>query len=107
MDAPFWGPYVEYQRSGGVVSCLRHLGEGRQEVQVPVTQVGVQTPGPELNDELGWYYGDKVSAVVNEQHSYQMVRAVCGAIASSVDVDVLGRYQNCSESRVSGKLEVI
>ena len=55
--APLWGTCVEDQRSGGVVSYLHHLGIDRQQVQDPVAQGGVQTQGPELNDELGAYYG--------------------------------------------------
>ena len=54
---PLWGPCVEGQHSGGVVSYLHHLGAAHQEVQDPVAQGGVQTQGPELNDELGGYYG--------------------------------------------------
>jgi hypothetical protein len=44
-------------RISGVVSCLQHLGAARQEVQDSVAQGGVQTQGPELNDELAGYYG--------------------------------------------------
>jgi hypothetical protein len=50
---PLWGPCVEDQRTGGIVSY--HLGEARQEVQDPVSQGGIQTQGPELNDELVGY----------------------------------------------------
>ena len=32
-------------------------GAAHQEVQDPVAHGGVQTQGPELNDELGGYYG--------------------------------------------------
>ena len=39
-----------------VVSCLHYLGMDRQEVQDPVAQGGIQTQGPNLNDELGGYY---------------------------------------------------
>ena len=52
-----WGPSVEDQRSGDVVSYLHHLGAARQEVQDPVAQGGVQTQGLILDDELGGYYG--------------------------------------------------
>ena len=38
---------------------LHHLGGARQEVQDPFSQGGVQTQGPELNEELGGYYGDE------------------------------------------------
>ena len=55
--APLWGPCVEDQHSRGSVSYLHHLAAARQEVQDPVAQGGVQTQGPELNDELGRYYG--------------------------------------------------
>ena len=48
-----WGPSVEDQRRGGLVSYLHHLGVPRQEVQDPVAQDGVQTQGLELDDELG------------------------------------------------------
>jgi hypothetical protein len=54
--APLWGPCVEDQRSG-VVSYLHHLGAACQEVQDPVALGRDQTQGPELNDELGGYYG--------------------------------------------------
>ena len=54
---PLWGPSVEDQPSGGVVSYLYHLGAARQEVQDPIAQGGVQTLGLKLNDELGGYYG--------------------------------------------------
>jgi hypothetical protein len=55
--APLWCPCVEDQQSGGVVSYLHHLEATHQEVQHPVVQGRVQTQGPELNDELGGYYG--------------------------------------------------
>jgi hypothetical protein len=42
---------------GGVVSYLHYLRAARREVQDPVAQGGVQTQGPELNDDLGVYYG--------------------------------------------------
>ena len=54
---PLWGPCVEDQRGGGVVSYLHHLGAARHEFQDPVAQCGFQTQNPELNDELGGYYG--------------------------------------------------
>ena len=53
--APLWGPCDEDQQSGGVVSYLHYLRVVRQEVLDPVAQGGVQTQGPELNDELGGY----------------------------------------------------
>jgi hypothetical protein len=67
--APLRGPCVEEQRSGSVIAYLHHLGrpvwkfrtqlhgEASQEVQDPVAQGGIQTQVPELNDELGGYYG--------------------------------------------------
>ena len=54
---PLWSPCVEDQQNGGVISYLHHLGAARQEVQDPVAQGGVQTQGPELDDELGGNYG--------------------------------------------------
>jgi hypothetical protein len=35
---PLWGPGVEDQRSGDVVSYLHHLGAARQNVQDPIAQ---------------------------------------------------------------------
>ena len=55
--AHLWGPCVEDQRRGVVVSYLQHLGAARQEVQDPIAQGGVETQGLKLNDELGGYYG--------------------------------------------------
>ena len=69
-NAPLWGPSVEGQPSGDVVSYLHHLGVARQKVQDPVAQGVFQTQGPKLNDEFGGYYGVEGSAIVNEQHSY-------------------------------------
>jgi hypothetical protein len=46
------------------------LGEARQEVQDPVAKGGVQSQGPEFDDEFGGDYGVECCAVVNEQHSY-------------------------------------
>ena len=37
-NAPLWGPCVEDQRNGGVVSYLHLLGATRQEVQDPASQ---------------------------------------------------------------------
>ena len=54
--APLWGPSVEDQRSGDVVSYLHHLGAACQKVQDPIAQGGVETQGLKLNDELGGYY---------------------------------------------------
>ena len=54
-ESPLWGPRVEDQLSGGVVSDLHHLGAARHEIQDPAAQGGVQTQGPELNNELGGY----------------------------------------------------
>ena len=58
-NAHLWGPSVEDQRGGGVVTYPHHLGAARQEVQDPVAQGGVETQGLELNDEFGGYYGVK------------------------------------------------
>jgi hypothetical protein len=55
--APLWGPSVEDQRSGDVVSYLQHLGAARQKVQDPVAQGRVETQALKLIDELGWCYG--------------------------------------------------
>ena len=54
-----WGPSIEDQRGGDVVSYPHHLGAACQEVQDPVSQGGVETQGLELNDEFGGYYGVK------------------------------------------------
>jgi hypothetical protein len=43
--APFWGPSVEDQRSGDVVSYLHHLGAALQDVHDPIAQGGVETQG--------------------------------------------------------------
>ena len=93
-----WGPSVEGQRSGDVVSYLHHLGVACQKVQDPITQDGVEIQGLQLDNELGGYYGVECCAVVNEQHSYigipfhQMGLGSVMTIASSVDL--LGRYAN-------------
>ena len=55
--APLWGPSVDDQRSGGVVSFLHQLGAAHRGVQYPVSKGRGQTQGLRLNDELGWYYG--------------------------------------------------
>ena len=68
--ARLWGPSVEDQRSGDVVSYPHHLEAARQEVQDLVEQGGLQTQDPELNDELGGHYGVECRAVVDEQHSH-------------------------------------
>jgi hypothetical protein len=53
MSSPaLWGPSVENQRSGDVVSYLYHLGAARKEVQDPIAHVGVETQGLKLNDKL-------------------------------------------------------
>ena len=52
-NAPLWGPSVEDQRAGEVVSYLHHLGAALQEVQDPVAQGGVETQGLEIIDEFG------------------------------------------------------
>ena len=53
--APLWGPSVEDQRSGGIVSYLHHLEAAHQEVQDPIAQGRVKNQGLKLNDELGEY----------------------------------------------------
>ena len=47
-NTPLWGPRVEDQQSGGVVSYLHHLWSALQEVLDPVAQDGGQTHGPSL-----------------------------------------------------------
>ena len=56
-----WGPRVEDQQSGGVVSYRHHLGAARQEVQDPVAQGGVQTQGHKLNDGQMLYQSEYYS----------------------------------------------
>jgi hypothetical protein len=56
-NAQFWGPSVDDQRSGYVVSYIHHLWVARQEVQDPIAHVGVETQGLKLNDVFGGYYG--------------------------------------------------
>ena len=51
-NASLWGPNVEDQRDGDVVTYPHHLGVPRQKVQDPVSQGGVEPQGLELNDEL-------------------------------------------------------
>ena len=58
-NAPLWGPSVEDQRGGDVVTYPLLLGAARQKVQDPVAQGRVETQGLELNDEFGGYYGVK------------------------------------------------
>jgi hypothetical protein len=58
-NGPLWGPSVEDQRGGDVVSFLYHLWAAHQNVQDPVAEGGVETQGLELNDEFGGYYGVK------------------------------------------------
>ena len=45
QNAPLWGPSVEDQQSGDVVTYPHHLGAARQEVQYLVAQGGVETQG--------------------------------------------------------------
>jgi hypothetical protein len=59
QNAPLWGPSVEDQQGGDVVTYPHHLGAVRQEVQYPVAQGGVETQDLELDDEFGGYYGVK------------------------------------------------
>ena len=53
QNAPLWGPSVEDQRGGDVVTYPHNLGAARQEVQYSVAQGGVETQGLELDDEFG------------------------------------------------------
>ena len=53
-----WGPIVEDQQGGEVVSYPHHLGAARQEVQDPVALGGVEAQSLKL-DEFGGYYGVK------------------------------------------------
>ena len=55
--SPLWGPSVEDQHSGDVVSYLHHLEAARQKVQDSIAKGGVETKGLQLDDELGGYYG--------------------------------------------------
>jgi hypothetical protein len=41
-NTPLWGPSVEDQRGGDVVSYPHHLGAARQKVQDPVAQGGAR-----------------------------------------------------------------
>nr|AAM55226.1 CA protein [Schistosoma japonicum] len=59
QNAPLWGPSVEDQWGGDVVTYPHHLGAAHQEVQYSVAQGGVETQGLELDDEFGGYYGVK------------------------------------------------
>jgi hypothetical protein len=59
QNAPLWGPSVEDQRVGGVVSYPHHQRAAHQKVQDPVAQGGVKTQDLELNDEFEGYYGVK------------------------------------------------
>ena len=45
---PLWGPCVEDQQSGGVVSYLHHLGAARQEVQDQLHRAGFRPRGSSL-----------------------------------------------------------
>ena len=57
QNAPLWGPNVEDQRGGDVVSYLHHLGAARQKVQDKVAQGGVETQGQigvGLVYQVGW-----------------------------------------------------
>ena len=81
--APFWGPSVEDQRGGDVVSYLHHLEVACQEVHDPITQGGVETQGLKLN---------------NKQHSYVGISHVqmglCSVMAIASSVDLLGWVAN-------------
>jgi hypothetical protein len=55
-------------------------GAARHEVPDPVAQGGVQTQGPELNDELGGSYGVEGLAIVNDQYSDVGIPLVQGSM---------------------------
>ena len=53
-NAPLWGPSVEDQWGGDVVSYLHHLGAALQKVQDPVAQGRVKPQGLKLNQYGGY-----------------------------------------------------
>jgi hypothetical protein len=55
--APLWGPCVEDQRSGGVVSYLHYLGWPIRKFRTQLHRTGFKQRASEINDELGGYYG--------------------------------------------------
>ena len=57
QNAPLWGPSVEDQRGGDVLSYLPRLRAARQQVQDPVAEGGDEPQVLKLNDEFGGYYG--------------------------------------------------
>ena len=59
LRTPLWGPFVENQRGGDVVTYLHYLGADRQRVQDSVAQGGIETQGLKINVEFGGYYGVK------------------------------------------------
>jgi hypothetical protein len=67
-----WGPSVEGQRSGDVVSYLHQLGAARQKVQDPIAQGGVETHGLSLMraSSLSWTGGRAKAKVGVTQVSY-------------------------------------
>ena len=46
--APLWGPSVEDQQSGYVVSYFHHLGVACQKVLDPIAERGVETRNAKL-----------------------------------------------------------
>jgi hypothetical protein len=107
--APLWGPSVDDQQSGDVVSYLHHLGAARQEVQDPIAQGGVETQGLELNVELGEYYGAKLLSI-NSIFTYSRSScpdgigqcavcsgqcAVCSVVAIASSVEQIGVGLGC------------
>ena len=48
---PLWGPSVEDQQSGDIVSYLHHLGSGPSGSPGPLAQGEVETQGLKVNDE--------------------------------------------------------
>jgi hypothetical protein len=92
--APLWGPCIEDQRSGGVVSYLHHLGAARQEFQDPVAQGGVQTQGLSLMMSLegSMMLNAELSSISNVLTFLlsRWDRAVYSAMVIASSVDLLG-----------------
>jgi hypothetical protein len=53
--APLWGPSVEDQQGGDVVSYPHHLGAAHQKVQDQLHRAGIETQGLALNEEFGGF----------------------------------------------------
>ena len=88
-NAPLWGPSVEDQRSGDVVSYLDHLGAVHQKVQDPVAQGGVETQGLKLNDELGGYHLIVYTTVEFYYGIYSIVKCKYYSILQSIPQYIL------------------